>query len=129
MGIISNWKAGREARIAEAKARGTMGYNQSKAVAIDAGLKIAGKLADPVMSILEKYGVADSNDRVHCTSKIFNSTSRHFRDIHKAGTPARHILQVWTDELKGILGAYGIVDTDKQDAFIFEYMDEIEKVS
>jgi hypothetical protein len=126
MGIIKDWKAGRDARIAAAKARGTPGYMNNN---VDAGLKISGKLADPLMSMLEKYGVADNNDRVHCSARILNSTSHHFRRIQQAGAVSTPILQMWTDELKDILGSYGITENDKQEEFILKYMDEIEKVS
>lgn len=126
MGIIKNWKQGREVRIAAAKARGTPGYMPQS---VDVGNNLAKKLTDPVIAMLEQNGILDNDDRVHCAAELFNATASHFKRIQIAHEATMAIIKAWTEELKASLSKYGITDNDKQELFILAFMDEIEKVS
>lgn len=124
---LKNWKAGAAARIQAAKTRGVAAVYPSKQV--DVGNKLTTKLADSMMELCEKYGIADNNERVHCTSEILQETSRHFRRIQQAQKATDEILTQFCDGLKAIMAKYGISSVEKQESFILEYLEHIERVS
>lgn len=124
MGVIGEWKAGRAARIEAAKARANGGSPK-----VDIAKNLSGKLADPMMALCEKYGIADNNTRVHCSSEILRETAQHFSRIQVAGKATDEILLAFCDGLKSILSAHGISDISQQESFILDYLTEIERVS
>lgn len=124
---LKNWKAGAAARIQAAKMRGTAAVYPSKQV--DVGKGLTAKLTDSMMNLCEKYGIADNNERVHCTSEILQETSMHFSRIQQAQKATDEILIQFCDGLKEIMARYGISSVEKQESFILEYLAQIEKVS
>ena len=123
---LKNWKAGAAARIQAAKTRGVAAVYPSKQVDIGKGL--AAKLTDSMMELCKNYGIADNNERVHCTSDILHETSKHFRRIQQAQEATEETQIQFCEGLKEIVAKYGISSVEKQESFIWEYMARIEKV-
>lgn len=104
-------------------------FNRSRPVTVATGGNPASrKLADATVQKLISSGL-DMHSAARCMGEFGKVTNRYFHDMQpyaQKGQSFDHLLQKWTDDLKNILGTYGVTEVAKQEEIILDYLDIIE---
>lgn len=104
-------------------------FNRSRPVTVTPGGNPASrKLADATVQKLISSGL-DMHSAARCMGAMSKETNAYFHKMQpyaQKGQPFDHLLKEWTDNLKTLLGTYGITEVAKQEDIILEYLDIIE---
>ncbi len=135
MGILSNWKKGREERIAAAKARNLDQQKQvAKQIASGAKLVMDTSKVDPkarvfleyVSKLLEEHGVSNKEVREQCCYDLFETMTRSF---NQAALDRGPVQDKFLMEMAASLHVAGITVESEQEDIIIKFLAKFKRIS
>ena len=135
MGIISNWKKGREERIAAAKARNLDQQKQvAKQIASGAKMVMDPSKVDPkakafleyVSQLLEEHRVSNKEARDQCCYDLFETMTRSF---NRAALDRGPVQDKFLMEMAESLRVVGITTESEQEEIIIKFLAKFKRIS